>query len=512
MHPAPPNPNPNPTPTAAPPAAPAVRLVDVSKGFGGRTILDRVELALWPGETLVVVGPSGGGKSVLLDLVAGALAPDAGQIAVEGPVGVVFQDGALFDDLSVAENLAFPHPGPPAARADAVLAAADAVGLTPGHLAARPAQLSGGLRKRAAIARALVQAPPVLLYDEPTAGLDAASASRVADAIRAARAADRAALVVTHDYALAARVADAIVYLDPESHRLAPLLDRDALAAFGPREAAVGAIRDALEAHFAAADPPPSEPGTARPPLAARLRRRAAEAAATVGLLAGLRPPAPAALARRLWTVGVESLPAIVASGLVLGLVTALQIGSGLRYAFDDLDPLPAMLGVVLCHHVGPLYTGLFLAGRIGARVASEVGVKTYLRQADALRTFGTSPEAVWLSPLFVAALLAFPALALVLEAAGIAGGYLGYVGLLGQNTAGFAHTVLEDVRPGATLLGLLRATVTGAVVVTLAYAAGRRARRGSDAVGRATTRAVVGGLLGAIAVELLFGLIEGLP
>jgi len=189
-------------------------------------------------------------------------------------------------------------------------------------------------------------------------------------------------------------------------------------------------------------------------------------------------------------------------------LVTALQIGSGLRYAFDDLDPLPSMLGVVLLHHVGPLYTGLFLAGRVGARVASEVGVKTYLRQADALRTFGATPEAVWLSPLFVAGLIAFPLLALVLEAAGIVGGYLGYVALLGQNTAGFAHTVLEDVRLGPTLLGLARSVVCGAVVITLAYSAGLRARRGSDAVGRATTRAVVGGLLGAIAVELAFGLI----
>ncbi|MCA9541864.1 MAG: ABC transporter permease, partial [Myxococcales bacterium] len=226
--------------------------------------------------------------------------------------------------------------------------------------------------------------------------------------------------------------------------------------------------------------------------------------------LAGLRAPNGRALLARLWDVGVTSGPAIAASGLVLGLVTALQIGSALRYAFDDLDPLPSMLGVVLGHHVGPLYTGLFLAGRVGARVASEVGIKTYLRQADALRTFGTSPEAEWLSPLFFAALLSFPALALLLEAFGVLGGFIGYVALLGQNTAGFTHTVLADVRAAPLLIGLLRAVVTGGVVVTVAYNAGRGARRGSDAVGRATTRAVVAGLLGAIAVELLFSLVGG--
>jgi phospholipid/cholesterol/gamma-HCH transport system permease protein len=210
---------------------------------------------------------------------------------------------------------------------------------------------------------------------------------------------------------------------------------------------------------------------------------------------------------QRVWDIGVTSVPAVAVSGLVLGIVTALQIGQALGAAFGDLDPLPAMLGVVLCHHVGPLYTGLFLAGRVGARIASEVGIKTYLRQADALLTFGTSAEARWLSPLLVAAIIAFPILALVLEAAGVVGGYLGYVVLLGQNTAGFHHTALEDVSLLPVLSGLGRAIACGVMVVLLAYHAGRGARRGSDAVGRATTRAVVAGLLGAIAVELVFSL-----
>ena len=493
---------------------PAARLRGVSKGFGGRLILDQVDLDLMPGRIVVVVGPSGGGKSVLLDLLLGLQRPDAGTVERPASLGMVFQDSALFDDRNIADNLAFPARHLPAEeRRQRVEAAAAAVGLRPGHLAVLPAALSGGLRKRAAIARALVQAPAVLLYDEPTAGLDGAASTQVARAILAARDAvpGQAALVVTHDYPLAARIADEVLYLDPDAHRLVPLMAPDDLARFGPRAEAVGAIRDHLEAWFAAEDPPPSEPGTNRRSAVAYLRDTLGDFRRAAGALRGVRTPGTQAFLRRLWDLGLTSVPAVAISGLVLGLVTALQIGQALGAAFGDLDPLPALLGVVLFHHVGPLYTGLFLAGRVGARVASEVGIKTYLRQADALQTFGTSAEATWLSPILWAAVLSFPLLALVLEGAGVLGGLLGYVALLGQNTAGFHHTVLSEVHAPPLLLGLVRATVCGVCIVTVAFNAGRGARRGSDAVGRATTRAVVAGLLAAIAVELIFSLVGGL-
>ena len=107
------------------------------------------------------------------------------------------------------------------------------------------------------------------------------------------------------------------------------------------------------------------------------------------------------------------------------------------------------------------------------------------------------------------ATMLAFPVLTLLLELAGLAGGFLAYVSILGQNTAGFRHTVLERVEFAPFIWGLVRSMVAGITVAIVAFSAGRQARRGSDAVGRATTSAVVAGLLSVIVVELVFGVLK---
>ena len=173
------------------PAAPLIRAEGLQKRFGGQVVLRGVDLDVMPGELLAVVGRSGAGKSVLLKNLIGLLQPDSGAVLVAGEdvhrargrrlarlrerFGMLFQGGALFDSLSVADNVAFPlREKTRQSRGQIVESVADvlkSVGLQ-GMDDKFPAELSGGMRKRAALARALAHRPEIMLFDEPTTGLD----------------------------------------------------------------------------------------------------------------------------------------------------------------------------------------------------------------------------------------------------------------------------------------------------------------------------------------------------
>jgi phospholipid/cholesterol/gamma-HCH transport system ATP-binding protein len=183
-----------------------VRLSGVVKRFAGkaRPLLDGIDLEIRRGETWALLGPAAAGKTVLLKLICGLLEPDAGTIEVAGQplggggdlarvraqIGLLFQNNALFDFLSVAENVAFPL------RRAGVLSDGEIdqrvkdklrqVGLH-GSEDKLPGQLSGGMRKRAALARAVIAEPPIIIYDEPSAGLDPVTTSRIYDLLRAER-------------------------------------------------------------------------------------------------------------------------------------------------------------------------------------------------------------------------------------------------------------------------------------------------------------------------------------
>jgi len=206
---------------------------NLAKRFRGRPVLADLSLAVEPGETLVILGGSGSGKSVLLKHMNGLLQPDAGDVTVDGEsiahrteeelapvrrkVGMLFQGAALFDSLTVAENIAFPlrehtemDDAAIATRVAEVLAEVD----LPGIEARLPAELSGGMRKRAGLARALALAPRALLYDEPTTGLDPVVASKINALIRRLQARlGLTSVVVTHDLRSAFYVADRLAFL-----------------------------------------------------------------------------------------------------------------------------------------------------------------------------------------------------------------------------------------------------------------------------------------------------------
>jgi len=226
-------------------AAPAVRFDQVSKSFGAKQILRDVSFEIQAGEALCVLGRSGTGKSVTLKLIVSLLKPDKGQIWIEQDdvaslgeselsrvrrkLGFLFQDAALFDSLSVYENLALPlvrlTNKSPEEIDFAVNQVLREVGLARDERK-MPSELSGGMRKRAGLARALVLEPRILLADEPSSGLDRITASEIDELLLKRKAEHKTTLiVVTHDVHGARRVADRIA-----------VLDQGALVAHGPVE------------------------------------------------------------------------------------------------------------------------------------------------------------------------------------------------------------------------------------------------------------------------------------
>lgn len=210
-----------------------IRLVDVYKSFGPLKVLEGVSLDFARGQATVIIGPSGTGKSVLLKHIVGLLEPDRGQVWFEDrrmdgipepdrleirkQIGLLFQMGALFDSLSVADNICFPlvqHAKmTPAQRADRCAEVLELVGLA-GIEKKMPADLSGGQRKRVALARAIVLEPKVVLYDEPTTGLDPIRSDVINELIVAlGKHLGITSVVVTHDMASADKIADRMVML-----------------------------------------------------------------------------------------------------------------------------------------------------------------------------------------------------------------------------------------------------------------------------------------------------------
>ncbi len=198
------------------PAAPVVELRSVTKTFGPRLAVDKVSLSVEPATTHVLLGSSGSGKSTILRLVLGLLAPDSGEILVNGrpvgevpraalatKIGYVVQDGALYPHLTAARNVTLPARAqrwPEARTAERLRHLAELVGLDDALLQLFPSQLSGGQRQRVGLMRALMLDPPVLLLDEPLGALDPIVRADLQAQLRTIfRALAKTVLLVTHD-------------------------------------------------------------------------------------------------------------------------------------------------------------------------------------------------------------------------------------------------------------------------------------------------------------------------
>ncbi len=214
---------------------PKISLSGVKKAFGPKVVLDGIDLDVKRGESIVIIGGSGTGKSVLLKCILGILQPDAGSIRIDGEdtthiggrerervmskFGMLFQGAALFDSLPVWENVAFgliqgqQRLGRKEAKERAV-ATLGAVGLTPDVANLYPSELSGGMQKRVGLARAICTRPEIIFFDEPTTGLDPIMADVINDLIvKCVKDLGATALSITHDMASARKIADRVAML-----------------------------------------------------------------------------------------------------------------------------------------------------------------------------------------------------------------------------------------------------------------------------------------------------------
>ena len=215
-------------------SVPKISVRELRKSFGRKRVLDSVDLDCASGESLVVIGGSGTGKSVLVKCILGLLQPEAGSIRIDGietvglprgsreqlmqKFGMLFQGSALFDSLSVWENVAFGlvrgrRAARPAAK-ELALAKLASVGLGPEVSLLRTAELSGGMQKRVALARAIAAEPEIVFFDEPTTGLDPIMADVINDLIvKCVREVGTTAVSITHDMVSARKIADRIAML-----------------------------------------------------------------------------------------------------------------------------------------------------------------------------------------------------------------------------------------------------------------------------------------------------------
>lgn len=207
---------------------------DLHKAFGRKRVLNGVDLKIKKGESLVVIGGSGTGKSVLIKCIQGLIRPDSGSIKIDGfetvgaarkenekhyaKMGMLFQGGALFDSLSVWENVAFGllenQKMPRRQAREKAVEVLRQVGLGPDVADLSPSELSGGMQKRVGLARAVATRPEIIFFDEPTTGLDPIMADVINDLIiDSVKKLGASALTITHDMASARKIADRIAML-----------------------------------------------------------------------------------------------------------------------------------------------------------------------------------------------------------------------------------------------------------------------------------------------------------
>jgi ABC-type transporter Mla maintaining outer membrane lipid asymmetry ATPase subunit MlaF/ABC-type transporter Mla maintaining outer membrane lipid asymmetry permease subunit MlaE len=446
------------------------------------------------------VGTSGGGKSSLLRLLAGLVearepAPiltgellawgepvDSGHAAsLRGRTAAILQDEGLLDELSPRDNVEL-----------ALRAAGRSTRLAPGLLAQagldepplRTAQLSGGMRKRVAVARALAAEPRLLLCDEPTAGLDPSAARQIAQLLRTAHDADpgRTTIVITHDVDAFAGLVDGMIVLDRPARTLR-LASPDAAPSGGavarPAEDSEGVGGEAAVLHG--------------------LRRVLLQfAAVSATVLESLRRLPPVELGQTLRTVGrfaVEPAAFVALCGAVIGgLATFFALKNNpVQGSFEAA--LLTGTGKVAVAVLVPLLSGFFFTARIVAGAAARLGTMKRTNQIAALQMLGIRPADYLLTPLVWGMTIGMPVVTFAGVMAAAGASWLAAGAVAGFTTVGWASSFFSTIRPSDVLVVLGKASLSGYLVALCCYHLGTGPKRSGAEVGAAVNSAIVLGM-----------------
>ena len=504
----------------------AIEARGVVKSFEKRRVLNGLDLQVEKGESVVILGFSGSGKSVLLKHLTGYLEPDQGRIEVLGKdwtrlsddekqrlrsrFGIVFQNAALFDSLSLEQNLTLPLQFRAksngyqtfSVRRDALRYLAE-VGLSEADAQRLPLEISGGMQKRVAIARALAMEPDLVFYDEPTTGLDPQTGEKISRLIRTVHDARQGttSYTITHDYLCAAMIADRVLYLDKRTGTLTEVLSRDDLQGLRRTagDQAVRAIQDRLEAFIRSRKQAAEEELSHGPRLRliTYLKEEAAHFVETLGALVFLflemgTPLRSRDFVDRLFSAGVHSFPLMLGAGFFVGMTGMVQFYTGVG-SYKEILPvsLPGTLTSAMLEIISPLLVGVLLAGRVGANITTEIGAKGLMSQIDALESLAISPKRFLLAPIVWALAIAAPLMTLLATFAGVVGGLVMWLSF-GEPISEFWHATSQSLGPVGICYAMGKSAVTGVLVGLVGYQQGTQRIRGTDDIAAAATRTVL--------------------